>query len=178
MDTLSRRRWHNMLVAAFADGAVETEEKAYLEQMRRELGLSAAEANEIVADYKASKGSLEFGGSPEERLELFRDILRVFWADGILQPKEKKAIKAIARHLKMEDNALDALVEECRPGAPDAADPDELLQAETEHEHPASEIPAMRQHVSPAPPPSALVTSADAIIWIDIPKGTFIFGDM
>ena len=57
MDKILRRRWHNMLVAAMADKQLSEEEKAYLETMRKELGITDEQAGQIVSDYKARRVS-------------------------------------------------------------------------------------------------------------------------
>ncbi len=203
MDRIARRRWHNMLVAAMADRTLAPEEKSYLEEMRRELGISQDEAGSIVADYKAKRGGIELSGTREQRLDLFRDIVRVFLADNRLSDREKKYMKTVALHLKLSQDELNNLIAECRNRSPDnredasgqktelkpapAAQPAAImpeaprtLQTSKKHPAPDQQAETGSGNENPAPPPevTGVIHEKTGIELLQVPAGKFIFGDM
>ncbi len=177
MDELTRRRWHNMLVAALTDKQVGPEERDYLEEMRRELGLSQEDARAIVADTKAGRGGVELSGTREQRIELLREIVRVFLADGVLQEREKRMMQAVANHLEMRNDDLDALVAACRA---EAVRPSE--QKTSAMPAPAPAGSALPGEEPPGTPPPQDVPGVPhpktGIELLDVPEGTFVSGDM
>lgn len=166
MDAMTRRRFHNMLVATFADHHVDDEEKAYLEEMRRELGLSPEEAREILQDYRAHRGPVEVSGSAGERRQIFKDIIRVALADGELSEKEQRLLQRVAQSLSMTDAQLEGLVDLCR--------------AELEkgvHITPQQAEAAEAESASPPPPEvEGSVHETSGVELLAIPAGTFVYG--
>lgn len=198
MDKSARQRWHNMLVAAFADRELDSEEKAYLEEMRKDLGLSTEDANRIVAEFKAKRGGVELAGRREEKVQSLRDIIKVFLADGELDARERKMMVAVANHLQMDEYALKTLINDCRAeiksGESDAPN-DEAEEAPTSVQVAANtdpigseDLPPSTYKVSPALPAGApekrelpevigTIHEKTGIELIDIPEGTFYYGD-
>jgi len=172
MDALRRRRWHNMLVAALADRRLEPEEKEYLESMRQDLGISAADADAVVADYKAKRGGIELSGTRAQRLDLLRDLIRVFLADGCIQEREQRLLQAVGKHLALTPQALDALVQEISAPAPDSPPPPPAARPGTALAAPVAED-------ARTPPEVPGKTHAKSgIEFVEVPEGCFVFGDM
>ncbi len=110
MDKEIRRRFHNMLVAALADKQFVAAEKAYLEQMREELGVTREEANQVIRDFKENRGGYELSGSADERKDRFREIIGMMLADGVIDTEERRALHAIAKHLGLSPTELKNMI--------------------------------------------------------------------
>ena len=112
MDNSTRRRWHNMLVAALSDKKLDPEEQGYLEKMRIELGITQDEANSIVESYKEKRGNIELAGSKDEKTTILRDIIGVMLVDGVVDDKEKKLVAAVARHIGLADAEVEKIIQQ------------------------------------------------------------------
>lgn len=202
MDKQIRRRWHNMLVAALADKELGAEEKQYLEEQRKALGLSQDDANAIVADFRQNKGGIELSGSREERIGLLRDIIKIFLADDHLDKRERKMMVAVASHLMIDEFALKRMINECRqelkntetvgyedeekpePHDPPPADgtpkndsyisQDDLPPAS--YSSPAA--PAGLPEKRPLPSVTGEIHQKTGIELLTVPAGNFFYGDM
>jgi formylglycine-generating enzyme required for sulfatase activity len=122
MDESSRMRWHNALVASLVDKELTAQEKAYLEKLRNELGLTTEEANQIVADYKGGKKSFRMSGEPEDRAQLVEELIDLALADGDLCDDEKGMLQQLAERADINTERLDAMIAQSREKAGLGAD--------------------------------------------------------
>lgn len=151
MSELALRKWRNMMAAAMADGQVNEQEAAFLEQARLKLGIGTKDASRISAECK-QQTSVKITGSDDERLETLRDILRVILSDGVVDPQENALLKKIADYIKIDQARLHRLIQETVHGFNQAREGKPSISTQ----------PIGRLNL-----PSVL-----------IPTGTFLFGDM
>ncbi|MHC4884312.1 MAG: STAS domain-containing protein [Planctomycetota bacterium] len=111
---IARRRWRNMMIAAQASGAVDSSQHRRLETMRRELGIPIAEATTIAETYQREGGAITLFGDRKQRLEVLRDILTMMLIDGKIEDRESRLIVKLANKLEIDQEELDAHIEECR----------------------------------------------------------------
>lgn len=165
METKARRRWHNMLVAAMADSKLSPEENAYLEEARKELGLTTADAQQVVQDYKAKRGGIELSGTREERTNLLRDIIRATLADGRLDDRERRLLDRVAKHIGLSAAELESLIAACRD--------DSTVKS-------TSLSPLPDTPPTPSAPPEVVgkIHEKSGVEFIAVPAGTFLAGDM
>lgn len=110
---VAERRWRNMMIAALANKDFTAEQKRYLEKMRKELGVSIAEAGRMVAEYREKGGGIKLFGDRAQRVEVFRDMLTMMLVDGKLDDKEKKLLNRLADKLEITTGELQRHLEEC-----------------------------------------------------------------
>lgn len=163
MNEDNRRRWHNMLVAALADQELAPAEKEYLEQMRKDMDIAAAEANQIVAQYKRGDGEIIFQGSKGENLAAFKDIIKTFLADGKIDAAERSMMNRVAKKLSMTAAEFEYLLRDCQI---------ELGVNQGKH------MVSTSAGLSEATEVRGELRSPAEIELIRIPVGEFVYGDM
>ncbi|MHC4884454.1 MAG: SUMF1/EgtB/PvdO family nonheme iron enzyme [Planctomycetota bacterium] len=153
MDETTRKRWHNMLVTALADRELGAEEKAYLEEMRQAMGMSADEANAIARDLKSGQTSLLLKGDRDDKVATLKDILGVMLADGSINKTEQKLLDAVAKNIGLSDEEMMELIREAKGESATIivpkAKPPVIPEAPTEPD----------DFVPPAPSPAAAADS-------------------
>lgn len=111
---IALRRWRNLMITAYAQGQPSKEELAYLEKMRRELGVSLPEAHAMVEEYKEKGGSYFLFGDRAQRIELLRDAICMMLADGQLDDRQRHILQQIAARIGLSPATLERHIAECR----------------------------------------------------------------
>ncbi len=120
MDSQNRRRWHNLLVAAMVDKTLTDPEKEHLETIRKRIGISAKEANEVVKAIRGGDNALQLAGAREEKVETLRDLIGVCLADGDISAKEQSMLDSIGGHLSISEHEVQQIIRSVQ-GEADAA---------------------------------------------------------
>lgn len=183
MDRSAQLRWHNMLVTALADRQLAPEEKAYLEQMRVELGLSEEQVRDIFREFKDNPSGVKLRGSREERVDSLRDMIGIVLSDGRIEPRQKRILDRVAQALQVDTATLDGMIETMQAEAGIAP-----AGGAAEPEAGANPDAAAFPNLSPAAKTSSLpipeaasrrgtIHEKTGIEFLAIPAGTFYFGD-
>jgi serine/threonine-protein kinase len=179
MDTASRKRWHNMLLAAFSDKSLAGEEKAHLEKLRKELGISAEEANQMAAEVRQGKNRFQLGGSDEEKRQALRDLVNVALVDGDLEETERRMLESVADHIKVSREMLEAMISEARDTSDQPGQATETFRPTgegTEVTQPIEEEPPASADQVPDPLPDNHVHQKTGIELIPIEGDTYAYG--
>lgn len=183
MDRTAQLRWHNMLVTALADRQLASEEKAYLEQMRVELGLSPEQVAEIFREFKENPSGVKLRGTREERIDSLRDMIGIVLSDGRIEPRQKRILDRVAQALQVEAATLDAMIETMQAEAgitPAGAEAKTGGAAEPCEEAFPNLSPAAKDSSLPIPEAASrqgTIHDKTGIELLAIPAGTFFFGD-
>ena len=124
-----RRIYRLLANLAACDGTVDPAERALLNGLAEHLQLGAAEVEALEAEGFAGK-SLKVGKNPVERELLMLMLIDMAFADGVLDPQEKKRLKAFADKVGLPRDELRRRLDERTP------DPERAL--EVGGERPAS----------------------------------------
>ncbi|MBI3268803.1 MAG: TerB family tellurite resistance protein [Planctomycetes bacterium] len=103
---LARIVFTDMVVAMVADGRVDPRELTVLEDYRRRLGLSIAEAEAIFGG--VARREIVEVVFPEGRLErklLYRSVKALVVADGVVTPAERQLLARLARLAGLPEGA-------------------------------------------------------------------------
>ncbi len=100
----------NLVALARADRRMTDDEMALLEEYRKVLGISKAEAEEIeqIADLQVVPPR-EMNARPADRLQIVKMMIRVGYADGAVTPGEKRLLRKVARSFGIGRIALSGL---------------------------------------------------------------------
>ena len=124
------RTYRIMAYLSRVDGVIDEREATILEEWRSSLGLDIHRATELQREASESK-SLRIGKSEAERSTLIRGIVAIVAADRVLDEKEKRRIRKLAKDLGEDPyplvNRCRRLIERKR-----AADAGELLPDQLE----------------------------------------------
>lgn len=181
MDRTAQLRWHNMLVTALADRQLASEEKEYLEQMRRELGLSTDQVKDIYREFKDNPTGVRLRGSREERLGSLRDMIGIVLSDGRIEPRQKRILDRVAQALQLGADELDGMIASMQSQA-------EAGGGGTANTGSASPDISAFPNLSPSAKVSSIpipeialrkgtIHEKTGIELLSIPAGTFYFGD-
>lgn len=183
MESQSRRRWHNLLVAAMVDKSLSDKEKEYLEAIRKEIGVSADEANEVVQEIRGGNNTLLLSGSRGEKVNTLRDLIGICLADGDISAKEQSMIDALGEKLGVSEHEISGLIEGVRKGethdeeAAAARIADPAASSDPIKAQPVQEAPDrdLRDRM-PEPKPENVIHQKTGIELIPIDAATFVFG--
>lgn len=176
MDETAKNRWHNMLVAAYANRTLSPEEAAYIESMRKELGITEAAAQDIAANIRSGKTSIRFKGSSDEKLSMLRDMVRVLWTDGQIDERERRMFDAVVAHLGLSEAQAEAILQDLQPIAKKGSGKNPAAKSAPEFSFDAADAP--KAPAGPAPRVGDIVVHAKTgIEFVRVPEGRFIFGN-
>ena len=106
------RQLRNLVVMAFADGAIGEREVAFVAERCHELNLGEDELNHAIRFGLGDDAALELPTGSEDRNELMKDLIRMMAADGKLAESEKRLFALAAAKMEMSKDDLDQLIDE------------------------------------------------------------------
>lgn len=93
---------------ALSDGSLDMEELELLYKIGLERGISREEINEIVI----SPGvTTQVPDSLEDKIRNLYDLVRIAWADGIIDQEERKLIKNFCLRYGFYENNIEAITD-------------------------------------------------------------------
>jgi uncharacterized tellurite resistance protein B-like protein len=107
----STERFKVLAAAALMDGTVGAQEHATLLKAARELGLSAGAAQAILEETKrAGDLAARIPSDPRERATLFRALVDVVSADGVIEKNELSLVTRLGPAFGLKDLEVEDLL--------------------------------------------------------------------
>lgn len=110
--TKRRRHLRNLVVMAFADGALGEREVNLVADRCAELRLDSYDLQKAVEFGLDDNAALELPTDPEERNALMKDLIRMMAADGRLEEGEKRLFALAAAKMMMSSADVENLIDE------------------------------------------------------------------
>jgi len=117
----------NVLVMALADGKVTVEEKEYIDQLRRKLGIDTEEFRELCRQVKQDRTRVKIPKDPGEAREAIRLLCEVASADGEVSGIERRWLERLGEFAGLTHSAIEGLL----PTARDEGDEQQQTQLMT-----------------------------------------------
>ena len=102
-----------LVAVAAADGKIDSQERARLEVLCRQLGLDRQELDDLLAEPMAVDRK-DLPESEEEKRKLLVEALRMAAADGRIDDRERRTVSRIAAFLGLSRDAVKTCVESAK----------------------------------------------------------------
>jgi uncharacterized tellurite resistance protein B-like protein len=101
IDPAVRRNFSTLIAAAFADGLLTEDERLILHRKATEMGVSAREMSEMIAEGEQGRISMGIPTSTREREEMLDVLIDIVCADGRVEASEHNFLAKYASHLRL-----------------------------------------------------------------------------
>jgi len=110
MGDQSRQNLKNVMVLALADGQLSDEEKAYIDQLRRSLGIDEDEFRRLVDQVRESPKSIVMPSDPAAAADAVRLLAELAAADGQIGDLEQRVVRRAGRRAGMGEAAVESML--------------------------------------------------------------------
>lgn len=107
-ETSDKANFVNLVAVALADGHITHEEYDLLYIVGKRFGANADEVDAIIAEYKEI--SFDNPDAQSEKLKQFISLIRMMWADGVMEDSELKLVRSFAVGLGFSPEKTNQLV--------------------------------------------------------------------
>ena len=110
----------NIIVFAMADGDFNDDERAFVDTLRRQAGMTTEDYDALLAEAQAGESKLSLPRDADDARRIVDLLIQVAAADGMVSQRHRALLKRIARHIEFDEAAIDQMIDESL--AVDAAD--------------------------------------------------------
>lgn len=104
---MNKTKIRSLVATAYSDGFFDSRELFIINQRAKELGLESSDILEIIRNPEVTE--FVFPVTQEEKLEFMYDLMRVIYADKIIDPSEEKIFYKYLKKLSFNPELHDDL---------------------------------------------------------------------
>lgn len=116
------------------DGEVSQQEKDFLRELCKQLGITQEVYSKIICRVKEGRGKISIPTNPEDKVFLFKLLLQAIFCDGKFSPEEQRILNRFSCKIGITPDELGEAIAVYKPSTVITSEQDEISQSDEKTE--------------------------------------------